>query len=276
MSKEPGTPFLRDLGNELGEFSSNGEGTGAFRWLLIVAGGVLLAGLVFAGTALLSHAEAPPPSNRANVFFFMALFAFIALVMLGSGISAAVRGRREGAWRLRVFEDGVRFTLKETTQDIRWDEVESLGYRPLFTFGFGGGSDDYSGSMAIPVATYGASTITTKDGHAYSFSGTDTGAAQQLMQRTFGRTLLERMQGDYSRGEEIILGLLSISRTGIEGVGKRIPWSEVEYVRIAGAYVEVKQRGKLFKRKVTRLQDVENAFILSEALQRLAGVSVRT
>ena len=235
MTRDPSTEG--DLGPSITEYRPRGISRRAIRVFVALGAVALTVGLVL--TLALDQPMA------------QCLVGWGAL-MLVIGLVLHLLGRSRQHLRVVVHENGLLYAKGGTESTFLWDEAIQV-WQQIVTRkrqGYRATTHDYR--------------IQLEDGREYRFNDAFVGieALGKTIQTEVTRRLLPGAVAAFARGETQSFGDVTISKEGLAHGTDRLPWEQVEGVRIEGRSLTVRKEAKWFPWSTVEVSRVPNVYVL--------------
>jgi hypothetical protein len=191
----------------------------------------------------------------------------IGLLLLAGALIAPLIFLLNRSQRVYVFAEGLVQSKGNTSEMVRWDQVESVLQAII--------KITYKVVYVIPIARIvrHAYTVRRTDGTRLVFRDSLRGveALGDRVSRETARYLFPKALAAYRAGEQVAFGDLMVSKQGISRSGKLLPWTQYQKVDVANGVVKIQQQGKRLSWasvQVRRLPNVVVFLNLMEAIQR--------
>ena len=194
---------------------------------------IVLAGLVYV-LLIISLLRHNPAFTLQEVGVVVGAITLVGAVLIWL-ISLPARRRRR-TWRVCVFSNGFIFTQGGQPDVARWEEIQAIWHQV---------TDRSYGEYGREIRHI--YTIERFDGRRIVFDDKIKKVEKlgNLLGELMKNAIWPRTLADYSAGNMIPFGSLSVGQQGVSNGRELLPWAAIKEIKFDGVEVKVHRRGKL-------------------------------
>lgn len=230
---------------------------------------IFIATCFFIGGAVLLIVAIFVLATRPNAGILIVILVVISLlVMAGSVLGLVfVIQRKANDLRVLIYEKGLVRVDRGLFIVFLWDDLLEL-YQVIV--------DAYVYGVVHKAQEYGFGLYRCDGEVLHIYEGVnvmDVGPLSDILQSKVADRVFPRVRAQFKAGDDIVFGPLTVNRAGVSDGSEKIPWTEVEAIRIADGVVTIKRAGKWFSWAKVEARDIPNLYVFLILADKIIGVN---
>jgi hypothetical protein len=191
-------------------------------------------------------------------------FYILGGILLAIGMWALWTGVRERGLQVLVFPDGLTYTIRGTTEVVRWEDITEVLQQITkhYTNGV------YTGTTHIyTVRRAGRPELKFND----ALKNVEQ-LGNTIQQETY-KLLLPRAIATYNAGGILHFGKLNVSRQGLSNGKETLAWSDIKGVKLEKGVIAVSKQGKWLNWTTATVAQTPNIFVFTALADSIIGLN---